>query len=329
MPHLRSLFDLSRRLLPGRSARMQGYGDQRAMAGIRVNGINGALTLSRSDKSGLVPNLSGEEMPLELHAGSGVRLHGHGNMQRLEILPVAVAIEEEPLGPARLEWEIETFKGNATICALGESLIDPGNWVIIETTVQNFEFGSYTDTVTASGVVSSYAPSDPPPPACDEPVIASTQDDEFEYGNFESSEYSETLEPFSSLASPAIAAVGLFGSSGSYSEWTLNNWHDISTGVIPFSVGLGVVSVFYDVTGAEANAVRFRLHNRGSCALRVNCGHYGSGLTGGASDLDQDIFLARNESTSWIEAPTIDTDPLKFRNVEIRRVRIGRYRIVT
>jgi hypothetical protein len=51
-------------------------------------------------------------------------------------------------------------------------------------------------------------------------------------------------------------------------------------------------------------------------------------LSGGASDLDQDITLSRGASSAWIEAPAINTDPAKYRTAEIRRVRIGRYRTV-
>jgi hypothetical protein len=278
-----------------------------------------------------VPDQGTAEQPVELRAGPGVRLHGYGGIHTLERLPVAM-IEEKapPLGPARLEWEIELFEGNATICVLREAnyLINPGNWVLSETTTQTFTEGAWTDTLTASGVVSAYGPDDPPPSECAEPVFTTTQDDGTDYGDFVSSEYSEELVPFSSLASHAIAAVGLLSSSDDVAEWSSVNWRDVSTGVIPFSSGMGTVGVYTDVTGGAAVSVRFRLHNRGSCAIRVNCGHYGSGLSGGASDLDQDITLSRGASSAWIEAPAINSDPLKYRIAAIRRVRIGRYRTV-
>lgn len=328
MPELKALFDSPRRLLPGKGARIQGYGNKRAISEVQASGANGVLTLSRSDQSGLTPSLGTNEEPAELRAGPGVRLHGYGGIHTLERVPVAVIEEKTPLGPARLEWEIELFQGNATICVLREAnyLINPGNWVISETTTQTFTEGAYTDTLTASGVVSAYGPDDPPPSECAEPVFTTTQDEGTDYGDAVSSEYSEELVPFSSLASPAIAAVGLLSSSDDVAEWSSVNWRDVSTGVIPFSSGVGVVGISIDVSGSQAVSVRFRLHNRGSCAIRVNCGHYGSGLSGGASDLDQDITLSRGASSAWIEAPAINSDPLKYRIAAIRRVRIGRYR---
>lgn len=330
MPELRALFDLPRRFLPGLGARVHGYADKKGIEGIQATGANGVFTLGRSETSGTIPSLGTDEEPAALRAGPGVRIHGYGGIHTLERLPVAAPPEEIPLGPARLEWEIETFKGNATICSLWESAVDPGNWVIIDTFVVHNTKGSYVDTVTASGVVSSYGPSDPPPADCDFPVYDSTVDFDFDYGDFVNSESSESIRPFSSLANPAITAIGLLSSRDSYHEWNSKTWRDVSTKVIPFSSSLGEVGVYFDVHGAEAHSVRFRLHNRGSCGLRVDCGYYGSGLSGGATDIDYDILLVPNQSSDWIEAPAIDSDgPLKFRFAEIRRVRMGRWRFIT
>ncbi len=330
MPEMRALFNEPRRLWAGVGSKIHGYADKKMMSGVRTNGAPSMFTLGRSESSAPVPDQGTAEQPVELRAGPGVRLHGYGGIHTLERLPVAMIEEKTPLGPARLEWEIELFEGNATICVLREAnyLINPGNWVISETTTQTFTEGAWTDTLTASGVVSAYGPDDPPPSECAEPVFTTTQDDGTDYGDFVSSEYSEELVPFSSLASHAIAAVGLLSSSDDVAEWSSVNWRDVSTGVIPFSSGMGTVGVYTDVTGGAAVSVRFRLHNRGSCAIRINCGHYGSGVAGGASDLDQDITLSRGASSAWIEAPAINTDPAKYRTAAIRRVRIGRYRTV-
>lgn len=328
MPDLRSLFDLSRRLLPGKGVKMLGYGDKKTIAGMQATGINGLLTLGRSEKSGHMPAIGTGGQPVALRAGPGVRIHGHGGIHTLERLPEAL-IEEAALGPARLEWDFEVSAGYAVICTLGESVASPGEWVISQQTVVSTTLaGGWTDTGTASGTVSSFGPGETPP-ACDEPVYDSTKDPEVDYGDIVSSTYSEETMPFASIIPAAISAVAVDGGTASSNqEWTMESWQAVSEGDIPFSVFFGLVGASVDVSGAAATSARFRLRNAGSCPLRVNCGFYGSGISGGATDLESIINLAPKASSAWQEVPSIDDDPDKYRTAEIRRVRIERWRYV-
>jgi hypothetical protein len=310
---------------------MQGYGDQKTIAGIRANGINGVLTLSQSEKSGLLPNLSGEETPLELHAGPGVRLHGYGDMQRLEILPVVV-IEEESLGPARLDWEFERSQGFCQVCAIDYSEETEDAWVYIRALTYNFTGGSYVDTETASGATTPYGANDTPPGNCADIVPTSTYDREVDYGEPTGTSLAETLISFASAAASAVGAMDVWSSPTGSQEWQENTWKNVSTGVTPFTTTLGAsgeISLSYTPGRAEAGSLRFRLINRGSVSLKVNCGFYGSGISGGASDIESVIELAPGTTSAWQTPPTPDNDPDKYLTAKIQRVRIGRYRTVS
>ncbi len=322
MPDLRALFDFPRRLLPGKGARMQGYGEKQAIAGIQVTGANGVLTLSRSDKSGSMPVMGTDEQPVALRAGPGVRLHGYGGIHTLERLPLPPP-EEPPVGPAILEWEVEAFAGYAKICSLGESFNEAGTWLISWKTVNNFENGSYTDSVAASGVISAYGPGETPD-ECDAPITESNFDPDFDSGDFIGQTYSEVTVPFTDLISHAIGALASAGTFKSSATWPRAEWQDVSKEVTPFTQSFGNVHATTSVFGSTAESKKFRLRNRGSAALRVDCGFYGVGL----SDITDTIDLAPGATSAWQEVSAIDTDPAKYYTAEIRRVRIGQWSMI-
>ena len=137
--------------MPGKGAVIQGYGEKKAMTGIQTNGAGGVLTLGRSETSGATPSLGTDDEPVSLRAGLGVRLHGYGGIHTLERLPVD---EEVPTlkGTARLEWEVESSIGYATLCSLNVSFDSPGNWVVGWVQTNNNTLGSWVNTATASGV---------------------------------------------------------------------------------------------------------------------------------------------------------------------------------
>jgi hypothetical protein len=320
------LFDLSRRLLPGQGVRMQGYGDQRTLAGLQATGVNGVLTLSRSVKSGLLPSLGGEEALLALRAGPGVRLHGTADMQRIELLPTVEP--EVELGPARLAWEIEKSWGAVQVCTLNyESTETPGQWVVVLETTYEGTLANYTDTLTASGVTAAYGPDDPEPDACADIVSSSTYDPGVDYGSPTGNSEVETLLNPASLVASAIAQLAVWQETSGGQTWKSSLWEDVSDETTPFTSSFGTVSMSYTVGSlVRADNLRFRLRNRGSAALRINCGFYGSGISGGATDLEEVIDLAPGATSAWQEVPSIDPDPDKYRTAEIRRVRIGRWR---
>jgi hypothetical protein len=318
----------SSRLLPGKGAKMQGYGESKALAGIQASGTNGVLTLSRSDKSGLMPSLGSDEQPVALRAGPGVRIHGYGGIYTLERLPLP---PEEPLtGPARLEWEVEESWGAVQICTLGyESVITPGSWVVVSAHTYNFTGGSYTETTTASGVTTAYGPDDAAPDACATPGFGSTYNPETDYGDPTGTSTVETLVDPASLVASAVAQLAVWRESTGSQEWARTVWQDVSEEVTPFTALFGTVAMGYTVGSlVRADNLRFRLRNRGAAALRVDCGFYGSGISGGATDITATLDLAPGAYSAWQEVPSIDSDPDKYRTAEIRRVRIGRWRTV-
>ncbi len=329
LPELRALFDLPRRFLPGLGARVHGYADKKGIEGIQATGANGVFTLGRSETSGTIPSLGTDEEPAALRAGPGVRIHGYGGIHTLERLPVAPP-EETPLGPARLEWEIERSQGFCQVCAVGFSTESPGNWVEVSELTWNFTGGSYVDSETASGDITPYGPNDTPPANCAAIIYDSTYDGEIEYGDYQDSSLAETLISFASVAPSAIAQLDVWSSPTGSQEWTKDTWRDVSEEVTPFTTTLGgSVSLSYRPASAEARSLRFRLINSGSVSLRVNCGFYGSGISGGAADIESAIDLAPGQTSAWQTPPNPDADALKYRTAEIRRVRIGRWRFIT
>lgn len=319
------------RLLPGKGVRMQGYGDKKMISGIQATGANGVFTLARSEKSGFAPNLGTATQPAQLRAGPGVRIHGYGGVHTLERLPVAPP-EETPLGPARLEWEIERSQGFCQVCAVGLSTESPGNWVEVSELTWNFTGGSYVDSETASGDITPYGPNDTPPANCAAIIYDSTYDGEIEYGDFQDFSLAETLISFATVAPSAIAQLDVWSSPTESQEWTKDTWRDVSEEVTPFTTTLGgiaEISLTYSPGLAKAGSLRFRLINSGSVSLRVNCGFYGSGISGGAADIESAIDLAPGQTSAWQTPPNPDADALKYRTAEIRRVRMGRWRFIT
>jgi hypothetical protein len=252
-------------------------------------------------------------------------LHRNTPDQPSAASPLGYRLPSATTGMARLEWDIETSQGYSTVCSLGESFFTPGHWVLSNETAQVFTLGSYVDSATASGVISAYGP-DETPPACDEPVYDSTQDLGFDYGDFVSSDYSEALLAFEATTPDAIGAVDVLGGlASSAQEWPSESWQAVSNGDIPFSLYCGPVAASASVTGATATSTRFRLRNRGSCAIRVDCGFYGSGMAGGATDDLRSLTLPPGAASDWITPPAIDPDPAKGRSAEIRRIRLSRW----
>jgi hypothetical protein len=305
---------------------MQGYGETKALAGIQASGANGVITLSRSDKSGRMPSLGSDEKPVRLRAGPGVRLHGYGGIHTLE--RIQQTPEDPPTGTALLEWEVETFIGYAKVCSLSTS---ETGFVIVLTDTFNYTGGSIIYTSTASGVITAYAPGDPAPDDCADIVYEDNFDGDIEYGDYVSETHEETtVVSFATAAASAIAALAQVSSSSHSQEWDRNAWRDVSEEVTPFTVTIsaGGIKVEYSSSTAQASNVRFRLRNRGNAALRVDCGFYGSGDPGGATDIESVIDLAPGSTSAWQEVPSIDPDPAKYYSAQIRRVRIGRWRLI-
>jgi hypothetical protein len=274
-----------------------------------------------------------------------MRLHGYGGIHTLERLPVAEP-EDPPAGPARLEWDIEKSWGAVQVCTLHESTETPGQWVVVMATTYNFTVvltdgtridDSYVDTHAASGVTAAYGPDDPEPDACADIVDSSTYDPDIDYGDVDYIESNgttteETLVDPTSLVASAIAQLAVWQETTDSQEWARAVWQDVSEEVTPFTYSFGTLGMYYytDNVGSlvRADNLRFRLRNRGSVPLRINCGFYGSGLSGGATDLEEVIDLAPGATSAWQEVPSIDPDGDKYYTAEIRRVRIGRWRTI-
>lgn len=323
LPELRALFDLPRRFLPGLGARVHGYADKRGVEGIQATGANGVFTLGRSETSGTIPSLGTATQPAQLRAGPGVRIHGYGGIHTLERL--SLPVEETPLvGTARLEWEVEKSWGGAYLCALSG---DEENWITAVESTYNYEGGSFIDTVTASGVTTTHGPDDPTPDECDALVYTYGADPEVEYGGLISIDDVYTTVSRASLGATAIGALAFWETIEGAQSWNESEW-----GTQIFDAVFGTASCFdyYEgFGGARADSLRFRLTNAGTLPLSITCGFYGSGVSGGVSDVETTLELGRGETSAWQNAPSITYGDVAYRTAEIRRVRIGRWRFIT
>ena len=335
MPELRALFNEPRRLWAGVGSKIRGYADKKTVFGVRSNGAPAVFTLGRAESSAPVPDQGTGEEPVELRGGAGIRLHGYGGIHTLERVPMPLPMNDQP-PKAWLEWEVEESWGKVLVCTLGESAQTPGNYVIVSTLTYEYTDGSYDDISAASGVTRAYGPDDALPAACDAIVYSTTYDPPQDgYGSFIGTTTTETLVSFETLRSSAVNALGVEQVSKQSQEFPKSTWQDVSTEVTPFIMSLGVgsglgliASIYSNFGDVSVYSLRFRLKNRGNVSLRVNCGFYGSGNTGGATDIESVINLSPGGTSVWQEVPSIDPDPAKFRTAEIRRVRIGSYRTV-
>jgi hypothetical protein len=336
MPELKALFD-SPRLWPGKGARMQGYGDKQTISGVTAPGANGVYTLGRSEKSGLTPQLSTAEQPVELRAGPGVRLHGYGGIHTLERLPVE---EEEPPveDKAALLLEKEILVGKSRICFLANYPGQEGKFVIAAKLTTVGEFGSYYVEVSKSGEIKSWGGDAPEPAACGEETVDTNIDDDFEYGPTESQTQSYTTVSDSRLYSPARSrmAISKIASGKSNLGFFKGDWEKYSTEVVPFGFTIGSAfctepngAPVYQPSGyLTIQQVRYRFFNKGNVALRINHGFYGSGQPGGERDEEFDTTLYPNFSSGWFDSNIPSSDPRKSKTAIFKRIRIGRYLLV-
>ena len=325
MPELKALFD-SPRLWPGKGARMQGYGDKQTISGVTAPGANGVYTLARSEKSGLTPQLSTAEQPVELRAGPGVRLHGYGGIHTLERLPV----EEEVVKGFRfagLRIEVETQKLFASICGSYDIYENPPIYVISTTSTEDFENGSITTNTQYSGPINFYEEGESPPLNCVYTVTSDVEPPPFDYGpSLGTGTYSVTSsksvvslrqEAISNLRREATAV-----SSQAESTWAQEQWQSVNENAFNPAVSLLSQGSYTELGGeAWAKACRWRVVNFGQAQFSLNWEKRRDRdnrlLMSGA------IVVAPGMTTDWSAWPSLSTDPDELFSVRFVRIYIG------
>lgn len=324
MPELKALFDLPRRILPGRGARMHGYGDKRSIADVRASGANGALTLSRSDKPVLTPISDTDEEPTELRAGPGVRLHGYGGIYTLERLPNP-SVEEEPTipRPAILDVEVQNRWGTGRACYF--QLMDPQSdgYFVTETTTYYGTIGSYIETRSASGEIQSISPGDTPVD-CAAIVFSTTNDGETDYGFI--TDYDITYSGGVGWGPVEAAARGAIGNYGpplfrGPFEWPYKDWRAASA-VTGRDIWLHDASSFHGPgTGIwDFASPRYRLINTGSANITVDVIFT---RTSDSFESTVTTSIGPGETGAWLDFPSITGEDGWTGRID--RIRIGRY----
>jgi hypothetical protein len=326
MPELKALFD-SPRLWPGKGARMQGYGDKQTISGVTSPGANGVYTLGRSEKSGLTPQLSTAEQPVELRAGPGVRLHGYGGIHTLERLPV----EEEVVKGFRfagLRIEVETQKLFASICGSYDIYENPPIYVISTTSTEDFENGTITTNTQYSGPINFYEEGESPPLNCVYTVTSDVEPPPFDYGpSLGTGTYSVTSSrSVVSLRQDAISNLrrkATAVSSEAVSTWGQEQWQSVNENDFNPAVYLLSQGSYTDPFGGEAwaKACRWRVVNFGQAQISLNWEKRRDRdnrlLMSGA------INVAPGMTTDWSAWPSLSTDPDELFSVRFVRIYIG------
>lgn len=206
----------------------------------------------------------------------------------------------------RIEWEERHVY--ATCCCLGVDF-ETSEFIVQQTTVNNFEDGSYTYKVTASGAIHVWAEGETPA-ACDEAVIDNGFDPGRDYGSFVSLESSDERMPFSDVTTAAVAALASATPTTLSNEFTWDevSWRAISTpggwgGVSLPNVG---VSVYDSGSGVFlASTHRWRVTNFGQSYLSITR----KLLDATSTVTAEDVFpLAMGEVSDWQPPPTASPD---------------------
>lgn len=325
MPELKALFD-SPRLWPGKGARMQGYGDKRTIFGVTSPGANGVYTLGRSEKSGLTPQLSTAEQPVELRAGPNVRLHGYDGIHTLERLPV----EEEVVKGFRfagLRIEVETQKLFASICGSYDIYETPPVYVISTTSTADFENGSITTNTQYSGPINFYEEGESPPLNCVYTVTSDVEPPPFDYGpSLGTGTYSVTSsKSVVSLRQDAISNLrrkATAVSSEAVSTWGQEQWQSVNENNFNPAVYLLSQGSYTEMGGeAWAKACRWRVVNFGQAQFSLNWEK--------RRDRDNRLLMTGainvtpGMTTDWSAWPSLSTDPDELFSVRFVRIYIG------
>ena len=335
MPELKALFDSPRRLMPGKGARMQGYGDKRSISEVQASGANGVLTLSRSDQSGLTPSLGTDEEPAELRAGPGVRLHGYGGIHTLERLPVVV-VEEKVFQIAGLSIEVERVQLYAAICAEYDNISDPKKYVTGWVSVEDFENASITTTVQYDGGVSfSETLENLGNFSCERTQESDQNEDpNFDYGPALGTEsYNETgTRSLSSLRSSTIGnlfteATPVSNVWNSFPPYERDEWQEISQDVFTpeannYLRDQGATTDLLTGT-ASAKACRWRIINNGTCSIKVDWEKRRE--SNNSLQLSGSVEVARGATSQWSNWPSLTSDPDDVFLVKFVRLRLGPY----
>lgn len=317
-----ALFKLPR-LLPGKGVQLRGYGDQKTLNGLAATGIGNSRVIQKTNLAqGL--NLSELQNLLPfLRPGAGVRLHGHDGLLVLERLPDVIEEAAQEVTPiARLLVAVEGRKITAFACVFtAESIENPGNFVISQTTTTHYANGDVIYTSAASGVINTFEPGETPA-ECAALENTTDYDPEFDYGAFVSDEVTEETMPFDDLfaaAMSAFATASVETATQSY-EWLPDTWSTISAegGFAddiddPYNPGNfgpsghrwnGDAPTYSEVF---VTSTRWRATNTGTCSMIITWQRV---TIFGATVLTTDtITLAPGETSDWIGPPTIPTAP--------------------
>ena len=324
MPALKALFDLPRRLLPGQGARMQGYSDKRTIVGVKSIGAGGTFTLSRSEKSGILPSLNDTASPVELRAGQGVRLHGYGGIYTLERL--LVPTEEEPPipGPAKLEVQIQNRTGYAEVCLLYVADDPADGYVTHEVVTYNYEEGSYTETSSISGTIRAYNAGETPD-ECAAPTFETTYDPDLDTGVI-STTVEKTIVSWVGVIDAAKGVVAYLNDQfppGPF-EWAHKDWQAESaitdrSSTLASSYISGILASVPS-TIFTVSAPRYRFINTGTTVLAVTVV-----FTRLSDSFQQTVTTTvdHGQTSDWLDFPDLTAEDRW--DAVIDRVRIGPY----
>lgn len=328
LPKFQTLFPRSR-ILPGRNTRIQGRDSGRVVKGMTIKGTDNFIAL-RTQNTSTIPTI---EPGAIFKAGSNVKVYGRDAILVLERVSEPVE-ETSPVLNASLEMEYEVFWAELLQCSLGtgpigdDSYDNPdGYWIIEQRFIFNFQNGTITVTYTSNAATIIYGPGDPVPiygVECNT-TSESDEDPNFDYGYFIDQTLEEETITYVSTKSALIAAMekdnaqsGSLNLSFSHSLWqTISETPNYINSALPPALSIGVNAI-------RAGKARVRFKNTGQVPLQITCGFYGTGLPGGASNIEEILNLSPNATSAWQEPPAPEYAP-KGRYFLVPSVKIAQY----
>jgi len=232
-----------------------------------------------------------------------------------------------PSGEDRLASMIVEFERKAVLadmCSLDVREVDEV-YVTKETTVNTFEHGTQTITITAAGNIRTWQESGEPT-ACEAPVydVGSTAG----LGDFVSSAFTEETHPFSEVWAAAVAALAGATATTPTQDfgWPEGLWQATTApGGWSYSLGrIGCSPTGGDAPTRDAATYRWRVKNTGQCHIKLfwerRLEEDDSVLASGS------LNIGMGRTSDWQEPPATPTDPDARMYVTLSAIQLGAYR---
>lgn len=226
---------------------------------------------------------------------------------------------------AIMTLEMESKAVLADMCSLSVHMLAE-TYVVKETTVNTFEHGTQTITLTAAGNIRTWQPGDTPT-SCEGAVYEAGSTEGL--GDFVSSAFTEETQPFSAVREAAVAALAGAPATATEEEfqWPESLWQ-ATTVPGAWSHLLGYIgcspSVGDDAPIRDAATLRWRIKNTGQCHIKL----FWERRLAEGDDLvtDGTLNIPQGATSAWQSPPDASADPSERIYVTLSAIQLGPHR---